>query len=126
MNQTWTVNRTSDSCCQIDNDLHLDVKLFANKDVFVEQSAFQELFDFLDVERAVRDIHQHAPGFLDADAKIHRVVLTPDFHKGSGVPVGTVAEAYGFVVPQAIGNDICCGMRLLATDLPVSKLEGQA
>ena len=48
-----------------------------------------------------------------------------DFHKGSGsISVGAVVETNGFVVPQAIGNDICCGMRLLATDLPVSKLEG--
>lgn len=119
----WKVNRVSDACCHIDNPLNLDVKLFANKDVFIENEAFEELFDFLDVERAVRDIHDAKLSYLDPSAKISRVALTPDFHKGSGVPVGTAAEAHGFVIPKAIGNDICCGMRLLATDIPVSKLE---
>ena len=56
------------------------------------------------------------------DPGITRVVLTPDFHKGSGVPIGTVTETNGFVIPKAIGNDICCGMRLLVTDLPADML----
>ena len=123
--QSWKVNRISDSCCQIDNELNLNVKLFANEEVFVENDAFEELFDFLDVERAVRDImDQPGQNFFSEAAGISRVVLTPDFHKGSGVPVGTVVNAHGFVIPKAIGNDICCGMRLLVTDLPVEKLEG--
>ncbi|MBK7997119.1 MAG: RtcB family protein [Blastocatellia bacterium] len=49
-------------------------------------------------------------------------ILTPDFHKGSGIPVGTVVDAQGFVIPQAIGNDICCGMRLSVTDLTQDEL----
>lgn len=124
MTNTWEVKRTSDACCDIVNDLNLDVKLFANKDVFIENDSFEELFDFLDVERAIRDIHVNASDFFDKEAKINRVVLTPDFHKGSGIPIGTVVEANGFVIPKAIGNDICCGMRLLVTDIPSSKLEG--
>lgn len=125
MKQTWEVNRVSDSCCQIKNELNLDVKLFANEEVFVENDAFEELFDFLDVERAVRDIQESKEkDFFGDYAKINKVVLTPDFHKGSGVPVGTVVEAQNFVIPKAIGNDICCGMRLLVTDLPASKLDG--
>lgn len=125
MKQTWEVNRVSDACCVIDNELDLDVRLFANKDVSIQNDAFEELFDFLDVERAVRDIRADKKDFFGDDAVgIGRVVLTPDFHKGSGIPVGTVVESNGFVIPQAIGNDICCGMRLLATDLPASKLEG--
>ncbi len=121
---TWKVNRVSNTCCEIENDLNLDVRLFANKDVFVENDAFQELFDFLDIERAVRDIQDVDSSFFGEAAGISRVVLTPDFHKGSGIPVGTVVKSHGFVIPQAIGNDICCGMRLLVTDLPVEKLEG--
>jgi tRNA-splicing ligase RtcB len=61
--------------------------------------------------------------FGDAPAEIDRVVLTPDFHKGSLVPVGTVVRARNFCIPQAIGNDVCCGMRLLVTDLPAEALE---
>jgi tRNA-splicing ligase RtcB len=123
--QTWAVNRIADACCEIKNELNLDVKLFANEDVYVENDAFEELFDFLDVERAVRDIQEiKDQDFFGESAGINRVILTPDFHKGSGVPIGTVVDARGFVIPKAIGNDICCGMRLLVTDLPVEKLEG--
>jgi len=129
MKQTWQVERISDSCCKIKNDLSLDVKLFANKDVSIQNDAFEELFEFLDIERAVRDIKESEKKneitfFGDSDIGIGRVALTPDFHKGSGIPIGTVVESNGFVVPQAIGNDICCGMRLLVTDLPADKLEG--
>jgi len=49
-------------------------------------------------------------------------VLTPDFHRGSGIPVGTVIDARGFVIPGAVGNDVCCGMRLLATDVTREEL----
>ena len=54
--------------------------------------------------------------------RLERVVLTPDFHRGGGIPVGTVAQARGFVVPQAVGNDVCCGMRLLVTDITRDEL----
>jgi len=60
----------------------------------------------------------------DREARLERVVLTPDFHRGAGIPVGTVAEARGFVIPQAVGNDVCCGMRLLVTDVTRDELAG--
>jgi len=123
MKTTYTINRVSPTCCQVDNHLGLDVKLFANETVGIEQDAFDELFEFLDVHRAAQDITVAQPDFFGLDAKVNRVVLTPDFHKGSGVPVGTVVDVSGFVIPKAIGNDICCGMRLLTTDLPFEKLE---
>src|ERR1700740_252550 len=117
-------NHLSNSCCSIDNEFGLDIRLFANDKVSIDKEAFEELFDFLDVHRATQDIIYSEKDFFGEDAKINRVVLTPDFHKGSGIPVGTVVETKGFVIPKAIGNDICCGMRLLATDVPAEKLEG--
>lgn len=128
-NVNWVVNRFSDSCCHINNSLDLDIKLFANENVSIDHEAFQELFDFLDVQRAISDIISGEKSgnfsfFGDVNVGITKVVLTPDFHKGSGIPIGTVVENNGFVIPAAIGNDICCGMRLLVTDIPASKLEG--
>lgn len=123
--QNWQLKRLSEACCDVDNELEIDIKLFANENVSTDRAAFEELFDFLDVERAVRDIQTEDQEFFGNEkVGINKVVLTPDFHKGSGIPVGTVVETSGFVIPAAIGNDICCGMRLLATDLPCEKLEG--
>jgi tRNA-splicing ligase RtcB (3'-phosphate/5'-hydroxy nucleic acid ligase) len=107
----------------VENSLGLDVRLFANREVPIDKEAFAELIDFLDVHRAVSDICETEKDFFGESAKINRVVLTPDFHKGSGASVGTVIEAKGFVIPKAIGNDICCGMRLLTTDLSANKLD---
>ncbi|WP_246173471.1 RtcB family protein [Limnoglobus roseus] len=45
------------------------------------------------------------------------MAVTPDFHKARGIPVGTVLATRGYMVPQAIGNDINCGMRLHTTTL---------
>ncbi len=115
-------------CFHVDNPLGLDVRLFARSSVPFERDSFDQLFDFLDVSRAVADIRTadrsaRLPFFGEAPAAIDRVVLTPDFHKGAEVPVGTVVRTEHLVIPRAIGNDVCCGMRLLVTDLPGDALE---
>lgn len=47
---------------------------------------------------------------------------TPDFHPGSLVPVGAVvATTLDMVIPQAIGTDIQCGMRLHVSELDVDR-----
>jgi tRNA-splicing ligase RtcB (3'-phosphate/5'-hydroxy nucleic acid ligase) len=102
----------------------VDIRLFATDAVAFEAEAFEQLFEFADIARAVEDLGQASPDFLGKDACIERIVLTPDFHKGSGIPVGTVVRARNLVLPQATGNDICCGMRLLTTDMPVELLDG--
>ena len=116
------LHRQSPSTVRVDHPL-VDIRLFANESVSAEFDAFEQLFEFVDVVRAIeevreRDAHAKDPFFGDAAPAIERIVLTPDFHKGSGIPVGTVVQARNVVIPQAIGNDVCCGMRLLATDSP--------
>ena len=50
--------------------------------------------------------------------RITRVRATPDFHPGdSGVAIGSVIETEGLLIPQAVGTDINCGMRLHTTDI---------
>lgn len=118
------LKRESPSVSRIEHpSLDLDIRLYGSEDVKFEADAFEQLFEFTDVARAIDDLHRIAPDFLGDDARIERIVLTPDFHKGSGVPVGTVISARNLVMPQATGNDICCGMRLLTTDLPAEALE---
>jgi tRNA-splicing ligase RtcB len=49
----------------------------------------------------------------------------PDIHQGYGLPVGGVVAtdvAHGVVSPGAIGFDINCGVRLLATDFSLDDL----
>ena len=47
---------------------------------------------------------------------VREVLATPDLHVGFGVPIGCVLATDGVVIPAAVGYDINCGMRGLATD----------
>ncbi|HEX3046967.1 MAG TPA: RtcB family protein, partial [Bacillota bacterium] len=54
-----------------------------------------------------------------------KIAITPDFHKGAGIPIGTVLATRGFVIPQAIGNDVNCGMRVYATGYTEDDIRGK-
>lgn len=56
-----------------------------------------------------------------------RACATPDFHPGAPVPVGSVlVTSHDFVVPESIGRDINCGMRLHVLDLSLDRfLDGK-
>jgi tRNA-splicing ligase RtcB len=69
--------------------------------------------------RALQDLSSALPtpeAFDAAGATLREVVTTPDFHPGKPVPVGVVVDVEGAVLPHLIGNDIGCGMRMLALD----------
>lgn len=112
----------------IKNPQNVPATLFARGDVFLEPEGVLELLRFLSLQGTLLDLWaweregKIPPFFGDRPGTLASVVLTPDFHKGSGIPVGTVAEARGFVIPQAVGNDVCCGMRLLVTDIRKEEL----
>lgn len=56
------------------------------------------------------------------------IALMPDTHQGYGMPIGGVLATHGVVIPNAVGVDIGCGMRVIktnlnATELPAEKLK---
>lgn len=55
---------------------------------------------------------------------VGHICVMPDVHQGYGFPIGGVAATdfdEGVISPGAIGYDINCGVRLIASDLPVSE-----
>lgn len=68
-------------------------------------------------DRAVEQVANvaHLPGIVTAS------IAMPDIHWGYGFPIGGVAAtdvaAGGVVSPGGVGFDICCGVRLLTSDL---------
>ena len=103
----------------------VDVTLFANEQVPVESSAVDELVAVTGLRHTVEELAEHDPKFFDRPPEMTKVSVTPDFHKGVGIPIGTVMATRGFLVPQAIGNDINCGMRLHVTSLKADQLAGR-
>lgn len=78
----------------------------------LEEKAVRQLLEFAAV---------HVPG---VSGHVCKACATPDFHPGAVAPVGSiVATTEDFVIPAAIGTDINCGMRLLATDLSLTEAE---
>lgn len=61
-----------------------------------------------------------------AGGSVQRVLASPDFHAGSLVPVGSViATSPDLVIPEAVGTDIQCGMRMHLLDLDLSQFEAR-
>ena len=124
------VHRQDDSVSTIANPHGVPITLFANRDVPVELEAVEQALELVSVQGTIEETWnaersgQASPFWGDAVGAVRRVVLTPDFHRGSGIPVGTVAETERFVIPQAVGNDVCCGMRFLVTDITRDELAG--
>jgi tRNA-splicing ligase RtcB len=107
---------------RIDNPYGIDAILFANDQVPVESAAVTELLEMLELHGTVEQFAETCPDSFDQPPVIKQVAVTPDFHKARGIPVGTVLATQGFVVPQAIGNDINCGMRLHLTSLQAHQI----
>lgn len=51
------------------------------------------------------------------------IALMPDTHSGFGMPIGGVLATEGFLVPNAVGVDIGCGMMFIQTNVPVDLLK---
>jgi tRNA-splicing ligase RtcB len=51
------------------------------------------------------------------------VCATPDVHPGDGgIAIGSVVQTAGQLIPQAVGSDINCGMRMHVADIAVEQL----
>ncbi len=79
--------------------------------------ATRELIDAAREDQALNQVVNVAtlPGIVEAS------LAMPDIHWGYGFPIGGVAatdvDAGGVISPGGVGFDICCGVRLLASDL---------
>lgn len=52
---------------------------------------------------------------------VQEVVVTPDAHIGSGVPVGCVISTDGTLLQEPVGYDIGCGILCFKSDVPYTK-----
>lgn len=53
----------------------------------------------------------------------HHVAGMPDMHQGYGMPIGGVMATKGYIVPNAVGMDIGCGMCSIKTSLFAGSLD---
>lgn len=75
--------------------------------------------------KAVKQLANLASAHHPHGGHVCRACATPDFHPGdSGVAIGSVVETADILIPQAVGTDINCGMRLHTTDLTLDRFLG--
>jgi tRNA-splicing ligase RtcB len=106
--QEWEIPRTYRS------DMRGPVHVFAT----------QELLDQILEDRSL----EQAVNATTLPGLVKNVVVMPDMHQGYGFPIGGVAATewpHGVVSPGAIGYDINCGVRLLASRLQFEEVREQ-
>jgi tRNA-splicing ligase RtcB len=87
-------------------DMRVPVRIFATRRLL------EQIADDKSLEQAVNSAT--LPGLVG------RVLVMPDMHQGYGFPIGGVAATRypeGVISPGAIGYDINCGVRLLASQI---------
>ncbi len=94
-------------------DMRVAVRIFASRELL------EAIGDDASLEQAANAAT--LPGVVG------RVVVMPDVHQGYGFPIGGVAATElpsGVISPGAIGYDINCGVRLLASEVELGAAGG--
>lgn len=93
-------------------DMRVPVRIYATRKLL------EKVLDDNSLEQAVNSAT--LPGLVG------QVVVMPDMHQGYGFPIGGVAATRypdGVISPGAIGYDINCGVRLLASEISLAEAE---
>jgi tRNA-splicing ligase RtcB len=88
------------------NDMRVPVRIFSTREML------EQIMGDRSLEQAVNSAT--LPGLVGT------VTIMPDMHQGYGFPIGGVAATefpHGVISPGAIGYDINCGVRLLASSI---------
>jgi len=94
------------------SDMRVPVRLFATRQLL------EEIMDDKSLDQAVNATT--LPGLVGS------VIVMPDMHQGYGFPIGGVAATRyptGVISPGAIGYDINCGVRLLASQINYAEVK---
>jgi len=91
----------------ISNSEGLDIKVWAERSKDLDQNTLDEAFNVANLPYA----------------KSHMALMADGHATGFKMPVGGVLATKDVVVPEAISNDIGCGVALLQTDIPTYVLD---
>jgi tRNA-splicing ligase RtcB len=97
----------------IRHDMRVPVRVFATRELL------EQIINDKSLEQAINA--STLPGLVG------HVIVMPDIHQGYGFPIGGVAATEypgGVISPGAIGYDINCGVRLLASNLDFESARG--
>ena len=96
------------------HDMRVPVRLFVTRELL------EQILNDKSLEQAVNATT--LPGLVG------HVIVMPDMHQGYGFPIGGVAATeypHGVISPGAIGYDINCGVRLLASGIDLESARAE-
>ena len=96
------------------SDMRVPVRLFATRELL------EQIINDKSLDQAINA--STLPGLVGS------VIVMPDMHQGYGFPIGGVAATeypHGVISPGAIGYDINCGVRLLASRIEFESVREQ-
>lgn len=117
--------RTGENWLTLPNPQGVPVEICAGAGVPLEPAAVTEALALLETAGTLERLAEATPGYTGPEPHITRAALTPDFHKGAGIPIGTVLETEHALLPQAVGSDVNCGMRLEVTALRAGRVRAR-
>jgi tRNA-splicing ligase RtcB len=121
----YRLRRLDANRLDLPNDHGIPVRIFANDSVPIERVAIDELLELLELQETIARLQEAAPELFDGEAGVEAVSLSSDLHRGgSGIPIGTTLKTRGVAVPQAVGTDVNCGMRVMRTELTYDQVAG--
>ena len=97
----------------IRHDMRVTVRIFATR------ALLEQIINDKSLEQAINA--STLPGLVG------HVIVMPDIHQGYGFPIGGIAATeypHGVISPGAIGYDINCGVRLLASSIDFESARG--
>jgi tRNA-splicing ligase RtcB (3'-phosphate/5'-hydroxy nucleic acid ligase) len=108
--------RINDYLWEIPTSFHPEMKVPVW--IFADEELLEDALADLSVTQAVNVAR--LPGLVG------HVVVMPDVHQGYGMPIGGVMAAKvpgGIISPGAVGYDINCGVRVLASDIELKNAQ---
>lgn len=85
--------------------LKVPIKIWTEKHADIDDNTLEQTFN----------LARHPLAFK-------HVALMPDFHLGYGMPIGGVMACMNGIIPNAVGNDIGCGMLAINTGVEAASL----
>ena len=99
--------------------------IFVSDAIPVEKNALKELDTIRKLAEDFSALFATYPDFFGGQApRFAALSVSPDFHKGTGVPIGTTLLAENVAIPALMGGDIGCGMQFVTTDIRASEFPG--
>lgn len=76
-----------------------EITCYLSEDAASDKNAVAELYQMTALEETLEKLTAVSGFFETNTPQIKKLILTPDFHKGAGIPIGTVMMTKDFVVP---------------------------